>query len=116
MMQNVNATFNTTGDGYWSGKRKSVRIVGMSLPYVNDDATFGELCVYFNEQDWDTAKDGLIYTDKGFVRELREYLQQQGIKGKIEYSEQGMQGDNYVSFDVGENFITEWNMKVAGVV
>jgi hypothetical protein len=52
---------------------------------------------------------GLIYTDKQFKRELREYLVSLGFTqaeaDDVEYSEQGMQGDSYVSCDVGAVFI-----------
>jgi hypothetical protein len=52
---------------------------------------------------------GLIYTDKLFKAELRAYLQTLGFTAEeandVEYSEQGMQSDNYVSCDVGAKFI-----------
>jgi hypothetical protein len=52
---------------------------------------------------------GLIYTDKLFMLELRTYLQTLGFTAAeaadVEYSEQGMQGDSYVSCDVGAVFI-----------
>ena len=52
---------------------------------------------------------GLIYTDKLFLQELRAYLQTIGFSkaeaNDVSYSEQGMQGDAYVSCDVGAAFI-----------
>jgi hypothetical protein len=52
---------------------------------------------------------GLIYTDKLFMQELRTYLQTIGFTeaeaNDVHYSEQGMQGDNYVSCDVAAAFI-----------
>jgi hypothetical protein len=40
------------------------------------------------------------------MRELKELLVQKGFDtSDLSYSEQGMQGDNYVSCDVGERFI-----------
>jgi hypothetical protein len=72
---------------------------------------FGELCVHFNTATWDTATDGLIYTDKQFMRELKELLTVQGYDASdVSYSEQGMQGDTYVSCDVGECFINSFMM------
>jgi hypothetical protein len=53
---------------------------------------------------------GLIYTDKQFKRELNEFLVAQGL-ATAEYSEQGMQGDNYVSLDVEGKFLTAWERK-----
>jgi hypothetical protein len=64
------------------------------------------LRVHFDTASWDTYTDGLIYTDKQFMTELRELLTAQGFDASdVSYSEQGMQGDDYVSCDVGECFI-----------
>lgn len=109
-MQTV--TFNTSGDGYWSTVAKAVRITDMRLGYVSDEEDFAELCVYFNTDDWDVNKDGLIYTDKGFMTDLRNFLTMQGLDNlDIDYSEQGMQGDDYVSLDIGKDFIDSWKRK-----
>ena len=105
-MQNV--VFNTAGDGYWSDVAKQVQIVDMRLGYVSDDKDFGELCVYFNTDTWNVEQDGLIYTDKLFIEQLREFLKQHGLTDDVSYSEQGMQGDNYVSLDCGKKFIDSW--------
>ena len=105
-MYKVTATLNTNGNGYWSNKRKTVEITGLQLSYINDELDFGELRVFFNTNTWDTNKDGLIYTDKQFMRELKEMLTAKGFDASdVSYSEQGMQGDTYVSCDVGECFI-----------
>ena len=108
----MKVTFSTTGDGYWSRAQKSVEIVDMRVPYINDEGDFGELRVYFDTASWDVSKDGLIYTDSGFLTDLRNFLALQGLNNlDVEYSEQGMQGDNYVSLDVGADFITAWEAK-----
>jgi len=105
-MYKVTATLNTAGDGYWSNKAKAVEITALQLAYTNDELDFGELCVFFNTATWDTAKDGLIYTDSVFLDELCALLTQLGFDASdVSYSEQGMQGDTYVSCDVGECFI-----------
>ena len=105
-MYKVTATLNTNGKGYWSCKQAAVEITRLQLAYTNDELDFGELRVYFNTKTWDVNTDGLIYTDKQFMRELKELLTAKGFDGKdVSYSEQGMQGDNYVSCDVGERFI-----------
>jgi hypothetical protein len=106
--------FNTAGDGYWSRTAKSVEIVDMRLGYVSDEKDFGELCVYFNTADWDVNKDGLIYTDSEFLHELNAFLVEQGLS-PVTYSEQGMQGDDYVSLDVEDEFLALWEAKF-GVV
>jgi len=105
-MYKVTATLNTNGKGYWSRKATAVEITGLQLAYTNDELDFGELRVRFNTKTWDVNKDGLIYTDKQFMRELKELLVQKGFDtSDLSYSEQGMQGDTYVSCDVGERFI-----------
>jgi hypothetical protein len=105
-MYKVNATLNTNGKGYWSRTVAAVEITALQLAYINDEQDFGELRVYFNTATWDVNKQGLIYTDKQFMRELKELLTQKGFNVKdVSYSEQGMQGDNYVSCDVGKKFI-----------
>jgi len=79
------------------------------VPYINDEATFGELRVYFDTETWDTRDHGLIYTDDQFERELKSFLEALGFDvTDVGYSEQGMQGDNYVSLDVGDKFIASW--------
>ena len=104
-MYKVNATLNTGGGGYWSNTKTAVEITALQLAYTNDELDFGELRVYFNTKTW-AWQDGLIYTDKQFMRELKELLTAKGFDGSdVSYSEQGMQGDTYVSCDVGERFI-----------
>jgi hypothetical protein len=103
---------NTAGNGLWSGEDRAVTVTDIKLGYVADELDFGELCVYFNKKTWDVRKHGLIYTDRQFLRELREFLDQHGLPGTdVDYSEQGMQGDNYVSLDIGEEFLAAWARK-----
>ena len=105
-MYKVNATLNTSGGGYWSNTKAAVEITHLQLAYTNDELDFGELRVYFNAKTWDVNKLGLIYTDKQFMTELKELLSAKGFDSSdVSYSEQGMQGDTYVSCDVGERFI-----------
>ena len=105
-MYKVNATLNTNGKGYWSRTATAVEVTGLQLAYTNDELDFGELRVRFNTNTWDTSKHGLIYTDEQFMRELKALLTSLGFDASdVDYSEQGMQGDKYVSCDVGECFI-----------
>jgi hypothetical protein len=107
-------TLHTSGEGYWSGTAKAVRVTELRLQWVDEDESFGELCVHFNTDDWRVDKLGLIYTDRQFEAELCEYLTSIGLDGSdCGYSEQGMQGDNYVSCDVGESFIASYKAKFA---
>jgi hypothetical protein len=107
-------TLHTNGHGYWSNVATAVDITALDLQYCNSERDFGELCVHFTTDElgcncWDTSVDGLIYTDKLFMQELRAYLQTLGFTeaeaNDVSYSEQGMQSDNYVSCDVGADFI-----------
>lgn len=108
--------FSTSGDGYWSRVKGSVEIFDMRLGYVSDEGDFGELCVYFNDKHWDVNTDGLIYTDRGFMTDLRNFLALHGLNNlDVEYSEQGMQGDDYVSFDIGADFLRSWEAKFGKV-
>ena len=112
-MYKVNATLNTNGKGYWSRAVAAVEITEMGIAYINDERDFAELRVYFNKATWDVHKLGLIYTDKQFMRELKELLTDLGFDASdVSYSEQGMQGDGYVSCDVGQQFINTFMQTV----
>jgi hypothetical protein len=111
-MQKPQVIFNTSGTGYWSGDIKPVVITDMRVAYINDEQDFGELRVYFDTQSWNTGDSGLIYTDKQWLRDLQRFLISHGLTGMdVDYSEQGMQGDDYVSLDVGKYFIASWHGK-----
>ncbi len=89
----------------------------MRLGYVDEDKDFGELCVYFDTKTWDVNADGLIYTDRQFQNDLRAFLNTHGLPGAdVDYSEQGMQGDDYVSLDIGRKFLQAWEAKFGEVV
>jgi hypothetical protein len=105
-MIKFNQTFTTAGDGYWGDVSKTVKVTHISVPYINDEQDFGELCVHFDTDTWNVDTDGLIYTDSKFLEELQAALTVAGLNAEdVSYSEQGMQGDTYVSLDVGPSFI-----------
>ena len=113
MLENT-FTLHTNGKGYWSDKATAVTVEALDLLYISNERDFGELCIHFATDElgcncWDTAVDGLIYTDPLFMQELRAYLQTLGFTAEeandVDYSEQGMQTENYVSCDVGLDFI-----------
>lgn len=102
--------------GLWSNVAKAVTItdiqLGVGTQWEDEDEIFGELRVHFDESTWDTSEDGLIYTDRLFLRELQEFLTAHGLPGDdVCYSEQGMQGDDYVSLDAGTKFYKAWMQK-----
>jgi hypothetical protein len=108
MLENT-FTLHTNGKGLWSDKATAVTVEALDLQYISNERDFGELCIHFNTNDWDVDTDGLIYTDPLFKAELRAYLQTLGFTleeaNDVDYSEQGMQTENYVSCDVGLDFI-----------
>jgi hypothetical protein len=99
-MQSLDTRISTSGDGYWSNAQKTVNVTGYTVDGYHGDE-FGELRVYFNTKDWNVDNNGLIYTDSLFLEEIRDCF----ATDDITYSEQGMQGDNFVSFDVGSEFL-----------
>lgn len=104
-----NAMLHTSGKGYWSTRRATVEITHINLAYVDEDEDFGELRVYFADDTWDVSSDGLIYTDSLWLRELHTELEHAGYDtSDVSYSEQGMQGRNFVSLDVGKHFINSY--------
>lgn len=108
-MRTVSAILNTSGDGLWSRAQRAVTITGIDVPYVNKGGTFGELRIYFDPGTWSTRELGLIYTDGQFLRELRLLLDSMGYASEdVDYSEQGMQGNDYVSCDVGTSFLSSY--------
>jgi hypothetical protein len=116
-MKNIKtkATLNVAGNGLWSNVERTVQVHNMAVHYYIDNGTeenfvpkWGELRVFFTKKTWHPDKHGLIYTDRRFLRELKSCLSQLKIDGKVDYSEQGMQGDNYVSLDVDRKFINSW--------
>lgn len=104
--------FHTDGSGYWSKQKKSVQITNMKIGYVSDEMDHGELRVYFNTENWNIRKDGLIYTDNLFLRNLKQFLSEYNFPvANVDYSEQGMQGDDFVSLDVEYDFLRAWKLK-----
>ena len=109
--QTVNFVTHTNGRGYWSTVSGCVKINRVRIAYLDDELDFGELRAYFDSREWDTDNDGLIYTDPTWIESFRNCMAMLGFSESalqdIDYSEQGMQGDNYVSMDVGGDFIRE---------
>lgn len=104
-------TLKVNGKGLWTNVEASVDVKSIDVEY-DDEGNYGEARVYFDTATWDVNKNGLIYTDPSFIKELRALLMgagftRAGVKD-ISYSEQGMQGDDYVSFDVGKDFSKDY--------
>lgn len=104
------------GESLWSPvkQERTVRVTGLILRALGDGEDYiGELQVCFDPRDWDTdgrrkgpmeKPDGLIYTDVDFERDVNELLGYLGFldtpNEEVVGSEQGMQGEEYVSMDI----------------
>lgn len=105
-MIKLNAVLHTDGKGLYTSEKRAVRVTSVELSQVDTTSEYGELRVYFDEDTWDVEASGLIYTDSLFVEGVNNLLNDLGIVGKTTYSEQGMQGYDYVSFDVDSDVIS----------
>jgi hypothetical protein len=111
---NVKLDTKTCGNGFWSAEKREVKINKLGLAYVHyyESDFFGELRAYFTKRDWNVEKHGLIYTDDMWLKDFRSELKRVGFSESaiktVNYSEQGMQGDNYVSLDVRDKFVREF--------
>jgi hypothetical protein len=93
----------TGGDGLWSREKRDVTITGMEVEGQS-------LLVFFDKRTWNIERHGLIYTDREFEKELKKKLTEMGLPSKsLSYSEQGLQGDDYVHFDVSREFANKFN-------
>lgn len=110
---------STDGKGHWSNVKKTVHFI-LEVPHafsVDGKGFYGSMNAYFLPEEWDTMKDGLIYTDKTFLKGVQDALRRKGFKHAdgLSYSEQGMQGGvglkprrgNFVNFDVGSGLARE---------
>lgn len=107
----VNLLTSTEGNGYWSRVVKdSVKIIKLDLNHYEDNFEDFELRAYFSKKTWNVEKHGLIYTDKLWLTTFKKSLSDLGFSKNsvksIDYSEQGMQGEDYVSMDVHHHFVS----------
>lgn len=102
----------TGGDGLWSREQREVQTERLELVLFGEDQEYGELRVFFDTKTWDVYEHGLIYTDDTFENNLRALLEEHGFSEKaaqeVCYSEQGMQGEDFVSLDCDATFIKEF--------
>jgi hypothetical protein len=104
---------STNGNGYWSSesRKTTIRTLGFDgiygdlKPVRNGRRQKPWICVYvkafFTGKDWNIHNHGLIYTDNKWMKEFREGFKSlkrmKGFGHDIDYTEQGMQGENFVS-------------------
>lgn len=108
----LNCTCNTNGKGLWSSYKTAVKLLRCEVSYENEEGSFGELRIFFDKNSWNCDKLGLIYTDPGFMNDFRDILVSHGftksVVKSVDYSEHGMQGDYFVSCDIGKKFLAAW--------
>lgn len=101
-------TVSTNGRGLWSNIERKVDIDSIVVHWadmdINDEPWRSvEVRVGFTPETWDINEDGLIYTDTRFTAGVRKILKNRGlalISKDLNYTEQGMQGENYVSMEI----------------
>lgn len=103
----------TDGSGLWSNRATSIRIVELRVNYYDKDDPadmYGNMSAVFHKDDWNVDKDGLIYTDDQWEKDLHKGLVALGVPesamGGVGYSECGMQENDAVNLDVGHEFLT----------
>lgn len=106
----------TSGTGLWSKAENievpilKIEVTGKGMNWLG--AQYGSVNVYFDTSVWTTDEHGLIYTDEGWLEEFKKLLAaryeytEDALK-TVTYSEQGMQGSDYVNLDVGPRFLRE---------
>lgn len=108
----------TTGRSLYSSKIRPIQFVeGEVIDYTDydeEEITYsGEFRLYFT--GWDVQDEGYIYTDEDFLTLLRTHFNTLGITNDIWYSEFGMQGETYISFDVDGEFMKSFKKYAEGL-
>jgi len=103
-VKKFDAIVSTGGDGCHTKKIKAVKIRGLVIPKGSYDSVsklyHTELQVHFDHITWDTKNDGLIYTDKTFLKNFLAAASHLGFtEENLSYSTMGWQTSTFVSFD-----------------
>lgn len=118
----VQITATTDGKGEFTEEVRSVAIDAIKIAFSNQtlfpgDPFYGELRAYFmshgfTADSWNIDAHGLIYKDKGWLKDFKAGLRELGFSIKavqnVRYSEKDMQGHNFVSLDIGPAFYRSW--------
>ena len=92
----------TGGDGLWSSRSTIVEVTGLTIKW---EGGIVEINASFDPNTWDVERDGLIYTDEMFLEGLRRKISDLcGNNTTIDYTEEGMQGDDYVSLESEDRY------------
>lgn len=109
----VNQLVRTSGTGVWSTLATDVMVTEITISRMydtddldDDDKVNAERCttmdVIIDTSTWNVKNDGLIYSDPDFKNGINSILTTALNTNDFElsYSEQGMQGNDYVNFDL----------------
>jgi hypothetical protein len=111
-MKQLTFTGTTNGNSLWS-REKNKEVTGdmtFTLLEYDGETYGGNARFHFNKEEWDINSLGLIYTDEGFLDSVYTALNDAGFKNTLDhigYSEQGMQGDDYIDFDATIELVEE---------
>lgn len=86
--------FGDENKGVWAGETTKPKVFKITNIWGNIT-----ICL----EGYDAKKDGLIYTDPCFKRELNALLTKFGASLEVSYSESGMQGNDSVNMDISTN-------------
>lgn len=122
-------SLHTNGKGFWTSLQNTGGIVIEKFTLYHTVATEAKdgydtetvgIRLHFTHGncagDWNTDRDGLIYTDPLFLCEFRKYLRDNrgfshAAAYDVNYTEQGMQGRSYVSLEGGKKFVKAAKLK-----
>ena len=98
----VQWAIQTGGDGLWSSCSTIVEVTNITVKWEGGNLV--EINASFDPNTWNVERDGLIYTDKMFLEGLRRKISDlSGVNMTLDYTEQGMQGDDYISLESNDN-------------
>jgi hypothetical protein len=104
----------STSGGLWSSEKRNVGIKRIEICYTDEELEYGIIKTFFKKSDWNPEKHGHIYTDRKWLADFRKLCNSIGLPGRdVEYTEWGLQGNDYVSLGVGKKFLKAW-AKVTG--
>lgn len=99
----VNWAVQTGGDGLWSSRSAIVEVTKLTIKWEGGSVV--EINASFDPNTWNVEHYGLIYTDKLFLEGLRLKISELcGNNTIIDYTEQGMQGEDYVSLECNDRY------------
>lgn len=105
-LDKVKCQVNGHGLWYYGQPRKYDCVVHVHFDEENAHA----LRIYVVPKGYKPDKVGLIYTDEGFLKDIKEFFKALGMPAwsEVDYSEQGMQGDNYIDMEVYSKKAVKW--------